>query len=681
MNTRKTILSVAAFVILATFVLTSTTQAQRAAETTRFRGFGGPQVTSPVVSEDRHITFHILAPKAEAVRLIASDIPGNFQGAEMTKDANGIWEITLGPIEPGAYRYNFNVDGVSVIDPRNPATSETNSNTWSLVYVPGSDSMDTKDVPHGAVAEVTYYSKALKRFRRMHVYTPPGYELGNGKYPVFYLLHGAFDCDDSWTSVGRAGFIIDNLIAADKAKPMVVVMPAGHTGPFMFGPPRGDSSRPPVDEFIQDFLNDIIPYTEKNYRVYTDQKNQAIAGLSMGGGQTLNIVITNPEKFGYVGVFSSGVFGITGRGPGADSGPTWEEQHKQAMDNAELKKGLHLLWFATGREDFLIQTSQGTVDVLRKHKFEVVYNETAGGHTWLNWRNYLNEFAPQLFKPVVKKPIEKQTTAAETTLLKGPDIRREGIKPGKVETISYPSKTVGVNRKMLVYTPPDYSKNKKYPVLYLLHGLGGDQTNWTQAGSADIILDNLYADKKIESMIVVMPNGRASAEPSPANMFDPCNLEAYAVFENDLLNDVIPYIESHYSVPADREHRALAGLSMGGGQSLNFGLKNLNVFAWVGGFSSAPNTKPARQLITEPAEAKAKLHLLWLSCGDSDGLMNISRSFHQDLKQMEIPHIWYVDSGGHTWPVWKNDLYLISQLLFKDKKDWTIKSTPDDSTP
>lgn len=680
MNTRKTILSTAAVTILTVFFLTLTAPAQRAAERPRFRGFGGPRVTSPEVSEDRRITFRILAPKAEAVRLTGSDIPGNFQGAEMTKDTNDIWQITLGPIEPGAYRYNFNMDGVSVIDPRNPATSESNSNTWSLVYVPGSDFMDTKDVPHGAVAEVIYYSKALKRFRRMHVYTPPGYESGKGKYPVFYLLHGAFDCDDSWTSIGRASFIMDNLIAAGKAKPMVVVMPAGHTGPFMFGRRQGDSSRPPVDEFMQDFLNDIMPYIEKNYRVYTDQKNSAIAGLSMGGGQTLNIVISNLEKFGYVGVFSSGVFGITGRGPGATAGPTWEERNKEALDNAELKKGLHLLWFATGREDFLIQTSQGTVDVLRKHKFDVVYNETPGGHTWINWRNYLNDFAPQLFKPVIKKKSDAQATVKPKVERKIFDLRREGIERGKVETIEYPSKTVGVKRKLLVYTPPAYSKNKKYPVLYLLHGIGGNETNWTLAGAADVILDNLYADKKIEPLIVVMPNCRASATPRPANIFDQSNLEAYAVFENDLLKDIIPYIESHYPVLADREHRALAGLSMGGGQSLNFGLKNMDVFAWVGGFSSAPNTKPARELITDPAAAKEKLHLLWISCGDRDGLMNISRSFHEDLKKMDVPHFWYVDSGGHSWPVWKNDLYLISQMLFKNKKDWTIKSTPDDSS-
>ena len=162
--------------------------------------------------------------------LSSSDLPGIGRGVEMKKAENGVWEATTGPVASGAYRYNFNVDGLAVIDPRNPATSESNMNTWSLVYVPGSDAWDVKDVPHGAVAQVTYQSKTLKRPRRMHVYTPPGYEKGEGKYPVFYLLHGAFDCDASWSTVGRAGFILDNLIAAGKAKPMIVVMPMGHTG-------------------------------------------------------------------------------------------------------------------------------------------------------------------------------------------------------------------------------------------------------------------------------------------------------------------------------------------------------------------------------------------------------------------------------------------------------------------
>ncbi len=243
-------------------------------------------------------------------------------------------------------------------------------------------------------------SKSLSKFRRMHVYTPPGYETGEARYPVFYLLHGAGDSDDSWASVGRAGFILDNLIAAKKAKPMLLVMPAGHTSAFGFGG-RGGAGRPPVDEFAQDFTGDIMPYVEKNYRVSAERQHRAIAGLSMGGAQTLNVAIPHLETFAYLGVYSSGVFGIAGgRGgaPKAKSGPTWEERNQTFLDDADRKNGLKLVWFATGKDDFLIQTSRATVEMLKKHKFDVVFNETTGGHTWINWRNYLIEFAPRLFQ-------------------------------------------------------------------------------------------------------------------------------------------------------------------------------------------------------------------------------------------------------------------------------------------
>ncbi|MCI0747448.1 MAG: hypothetical protein L0Y58_18750 [Verrucomicrobia subdivision 3 bacterium] len=377
-----------------------TVSAQSTNPPPRFRGPQGPQVVSPEVSLDRKVTFRILATNAQNVRLSAGDIPGNGRGATMTKGTNGVWEVTLGPIDAGAYRYNFNVDGLSVIDPRNPATSESNNNTWSLVYVPGSEFSDTKDVPHGAVSEATYYSKTLGRFRRLHVYTPPGYESGEGKFPIFYLLHGASDCDDSWSSVGRAGFILDNLIAAKKARPMVVVMPAGHTRAFSFGRRSEGSTNAPVDEFLRDFTDDIMPHVEKTYRVYSDREHRAIAGLSMGGAQTLNIGIPNLDKFAYLGVFSSGVFGITGRGrDGATpTGPSWEEQHKASLDDEKLKKGLKLVWFATGKDDFLVETSRATVEMLKKHGFAVVYNETSGAHTWIVWRDYLNQFAAELFQ-------------------------------------------------------------------------------------------------------------------------------------------------------------------------------------------------------------------------------------------------------------------------------------------
>jgi enterochelin esterase-like enzyme len=357
----------------------------------------GPRVVSPEVLPDHRIVFRILAPQAKAVGLRASDIQGQpREGPAFSKEESGVWSATVGPVEPGAYRYTFMVDGVPTMDPRNPAVSESNTNDWSLVYVPGAEFMDTANAPHGAVASVTYYSTALSRFRRMHIYTPPGYELGGGKFPIFYLLHGAGDCDDSWTSVGRAGFILDNLIAAKKAQPMIVVMPAGHTSA---NPPAPGAARPARDEFAEDFVNDIMPDLEQHYRVLADRAHMAIAGLSMGGGQTLNISMSHLDRFAYVGVFSAGVFSF-GRGgpPSPAPPPEWEQQRASMLDDASLKPGLKLLWFGTGTDDRLIPTAKATMEMLKKHGFTPFFRESPGGHTWINWRNYLNEFAPQLFQ-------------------------------------------------------------------------------------------------------------------------------------------------------------------------------------------------------------------------------------------------------------------------------------------
>jgi enterochelin esterase-like enzyme len=283
----------------------------------------------------------------------------------------------------------------------------------------------------------------------------------------------------------------------------------------------------------------------------------------------------------------------------------------------------------------------------------------------------------------------------------GFDVRRTGIEVGRVERIEYPSTVTNTTRPAMVYLPPGYSSARKYPVLYLLHGIGGNEKHWTQFGAADSILDNLIAEKKTVPMIVVMPNGRASNAPE-TNLFAgrgrpgqagdagqgrgpaatapapgaggaaggangmAVEFEAYAAFERELITDLIPYIESHYSAQTSREQRALAGLSMGGGQSLNFGLGNLNTFAWVGGFSSAPNTAPPAQLLKDPAAARQQLKLLWVSCGDQDSLFNISENVHKYLDDQQVAHVWHIDAGGaHTFPVWKNDLYHFSTLLFR----------------
>lgn len=243
-------------------------------------------------------------------------------------------------------------------------------------------------------------------------------------------------------------------------------------------------------------------------------------------------------------------------------------------------------------------------------------------------------------------------------------VLRDDVPHGKLEMIEYDSKIVGTHRKMNVYTPPGYTSDAKYPVLYLLHGIGGDETEWQRLCQPEVILDNLIADGQAVPMIVVMPNGRAQKnDRAEGNVF--ASAPAFEKFEADLLEDVIPTIESRYSVVKDREHRALAGLSMGGGQSLNFGLANLDVFAWVGGFSSAPNTRPPAELISDPAAAREQLKLLWLGCGNKDGLIRISQGVHAHLKEHDVPHVWHVDSHGHDGTEWSKNLFLFAQRVFK----------------
>jgi len=241
---------------------------------------------------------------------------------------------------------------------------------------------------------------------------------------------------------------------------------------------------------------------------------------------------------------------------------------------------------------------------------------------------------------------------------------RNGIPHGRLEMIEYDSKTVGTTRKMNVYTPPGYSADKKYPVLYLLHGIGGDETEWQRFATPDVMLDNLIADDKATPMIIVMPNGRAQKnDRAEGNVF--ASAPAFAVFERDLLDDVIPAIESRYSVDTRREMRALAGLSMGGGQSLNFGLTHMDQFAWVGGFSSAPNTRSPQELVPDANAVREQLKLLWLSCGNKDGLIRVSQGMHAHLKESNVPHVWNVDSYGHDATHWRNNLYHFVQLLFR----------------
>jgi enterochelin esterase-like enzyme len=345
-------------------------------------------LVSPEVTADGHVTFRLYAPNAKQVAL-HSEFDGMSPGAAtpLVKSDDGVWSVTVGPIDPGVYRYTFDVDGLLAIDTRNPDVSESLNNVQSVFTVLAPDFLAMKpDVPHGSVETVWYESKSLGGMRRIHVYLPPGYETSKERYPVLYLLHGAGDNDDAWTSVGHANFIVDNLVAAGKAKAMIVVMPAGHVSRSFSG-----ASIANQDPFANDFVNDLMPYVEKHYRVIADRPHRAIAGLSMGGLQTLNIALPHLDQFAYVGIFSSGWFN------GSDV--QFVKDHGAALDNASWKEGLKLLYVGVGTGDQLAYpTSQQMVAVLKAHGFNVEERQSDGGHTWVNWRNYLNEFAPQLFQ-------------------------------------------------------------------------------------------------------------------------------------------------------------------------------------------------------------------------------------------------------------------------------------------
>ena len=273
--------------------------------------------------------------------------------------------------------------------------------------------------------------------------------------------------------------------------------------------------------------------------------------------------------------------------------------------------------------------------------------------------------------PIELKPDDKP---AFPNPPEGFDKPRDGIERGKLERVDYESRTVGAKRWMQVYTPPGYSKEKKYPVLYLLHGIGGNEREeWAKGGGVPhVILDNLIADKKIEPMIVVLPNGNATTNKPAASAPGEGGRRGFGdltgwgkPFEDDLIKDIIPFIEANYSVKADRESRALAGLSMGGGQSLNIGLANTDTFAWIGGFSSAPNTRPPAELVPDAGKATKQLKLLYVSCGNKDGLIRISQGVHAHLKEKNVPHIWHVDEHAHDFQHWKKGLYNFAQLIFK----------------
>lgn len=383
--------------LLSAFGAYAQAPAQGAAASCLPRGFfSGPAAYKSVEQlPDGRVTFRLCAPDAQAALVTSTDnadvIPMGFgggpRGLVMTKDATGLWSVTTDkPVAADTYRFNFNVDGARVPDPQGTRFSEERvgvNSTFEVIGPAGAFQTFDKAAPHGAVSTIEYWSKSLDVRRRAHVYTPPGYEKGKGVYPVLYLVHGAGDSDDSWTSVGHAQYILDNLIAAGKAKPMIIVMPAGHT------PDRPGADMLANTDFSDDFLKDLIPYVDSHYRTIAKADARAMAGLSMGGAHTIQNGLTHPELFHYIGVFSMGL-----------QSPEQASAYA-ARNDAALKQGakaFKLVYYAMGKDDFLYATVAPTRATLDKYGIAHVYNESGGGHTWINWRRYLADFAPRLFK-------------------------------------------------------------------------------------------------------------------------------------------------------------------------------------------------------------------------------------------------------------------------------------------
>lgn len=361
----------------------------------------GPEIVSPEIAPDNSVTFRVYSPEASSVIL-----NGSWAGesSELLKNSEDVWAVTVGPMEPSLYHYHFIIDGVNIIDPLNPKAMRDGERYASTLIIPGkgSELFDVNDVPHGTLSKVWYDSPTLDLNRRMYVYTPPGYEDTMDRYPVFYLLHGGGGDEDAWTSLGRANYILDNLIAQGKAKPMIVVMTNGNPSDKAAITDRSDepveraslSNRMASKNFERSLVNDVIPYIESHYRVIQDQQHRAVAGLSMGGLQTQNLALTFPDYFAYYAVMSMGILENDMFGIDTKAFKQYYDEHIEALKNSEYK----VYNIYCGSDDIIYDSVTSLIKTLDAYGFNYIYRESTGGHTWANWRLYLTEFAPLLFQ-------------------------------------------------------------------------------------------------------------------------------------------------------------------------------------------------------------------------------------------------------------------------------------------
>jgi len=358
-------------------------------------GSSTPRIVSPEVGPDRRVTFRLLAPKASDVTLTGEFLPASTDAAapfavvHLTKNPDGIWSTTVGPVEPETYHYHFMVDGVRTLDPGNPdlKTGSTPATIMNVLEVRGDKPFfyDGRPVPHGEIRTHWYESKSLGTLRRLTVYLPPGYDRATtSRYPVLYLFHGANADETAWTRFGRVNLILDNLLADGKATPFIVVMPFG----YGVSPTTPGVQGQNTEKFSLDLRQDVIPYIEARYRVQADRDHRAIFGLSMGGGQSLSIGLNHLDLFSHVGGFSAAI----------GSGDLSKTYASLVASPDVSNQKLRLLWVGCGTSDSLFSANKTFSAFLSDHHIKHMFRETDGAHTWMVWRRYLNEVAPLLFK-------------------------------------------------------------------------------------------------------------------------------------------------------------------------------------------------------------------------------------------------------------------------------------------
>ena len=752
----------------------------------------GQQVPSTVINADNTVTFNYSNRNAKSVKVWTQF----SESVDMTKGANGIWTATIGPAEPDIYPYHFEVDGISVMDPQCPEWFPNETFKNSLLDMRADKLSALKDVPHGSVDYLNYWSPGLGMHIPVIVYTPPFYDDPKNKdkkYPVMYLISGTTDTEEVYFKVGKMNIILDNLIAQGKAKEMILVLPYGNAtllkterqpqrqggGMGGFGGMGGGfGGMGGGYNFNADFTDVLMPFVESNYRTINDADHRGIGGFSRGGNQGMAIGLANLDKFSYLCSYSSFT----------------QVRDSQFEDSDAFNKKVHLFWLGIGTDDFLYGNSKDLMQMLDRHNIKnvKVFTHDKYGHTWMNARYWLEKSFPLLFQDqkVIDKAVaesmsleeaekvrleklggaepsrltgslmsslfpagvkspeynadgtvtfrcqapDAQKVALECQMFSGtkdmekddrgvwsitvkpdvPDIYpyafqidgtqvadpnnmhmfpnenfkyslvdvrgeapsvqdiQEGVPHGKVSYRYYYSKACGIERPMCVYTPAGYDPkgSEKLPVLYLIHGMTDTYETWFKVGQMNNILDNMIAKGQAKRMIVVMPYANPYPEMIAQGKAQAYNSMDVQLTTKEFVEEVMPFIEKNYNVIADADHRAIAGFSLGGRQTLAAGFGNPDKFHYVAAYAPAIfgneyETNFTNGTYKPMSDLKKQLKFMFLGTGKEDFLISASQGLDKYLTDQGLKHTFYNPGGGHTWMNCRDYLELTVKELFK----------------